>query len=119
MILYRIISEQEWIKAKAEGKVPRCNSDNRANCVHLTKFEDIKQVSAAFFTKDEKPVVIEVDTENFGEALYWESPNIKKPWHQPNVRIDNISLKDVKRYCYLNSLGINQFEIGEFQSLSN
>jgi uncharacterized protein (DUF952 family) len=114
MILYRIISEQEWFKAKAEGKVPRCNSDNRDNCVHLTKFEDIKQVSAAYFSKDEKPVVIEIDTEDFEEDIYWESANIKKPWDQPNLKIDNIRLKHVKRFCYLKPLGINEFEIGEF-----
>jgi uncharacterized protein (DUF952 family) len=118
MILYRIISEQEWHKAKAEGKVPRCNSDNRDNCVHLTKFDDIKQVSAAYFTNDEKPVVIEIDTEEFEKDIYWESPNIKKPWHQPNARIDNFSLIDVKRYCYLQPLGINEFEIGEFLTSS-
>ena len=117
MFLYRIISEQEWIKAQSEGKVPRCNSDIRDNCVHLTKFEDIKQVSTAYFTKDEKPVIIEIDAGKFGNKLYWETPSQQKPWQQPNVRIDNIMLDQVKRFCYLQPLGINEFEIGEFMSV--
>ena len=119
MNLYRIISEEEWIKTKADGKVPRCNSDKRAGHVHLNKFEDIKLVASKYFAKEEKPVVVEVDTTELEGKLFWELATKEKPWEQPYLRVENINLMYIQRFCYLisNPKGNNDFEIGEFFDL--
>ena len=102
MMLYRIISMEEWIKSKEEGKVPRCKSDERENCIHLTKYEDIVLVTNKYFIKEEKPVVIEIDSEIFKEQITWVSPTAEKPWHQPNLHLENIPYNIISRFCRLN-----------------
>jgi uncharacterized protein (DUF952 family) len=49
MVLYRVISEEEWQVTKRDKKVPRCKSDERAGCVHLTKYADILLVANNIF----------------------------------------------------------------------
>lgn len=116
MLLYRIISKEEWIKAIKDEKVPRCNSDKRDNCVHLTKFSDIKLVSGKYFVEEEAPVVLEVDISGLENKLSWQSPTIEKPWHQPNLHIENIELENVKRLSHLiYSKKNNEFEVGDFE----
>ena len=114
MILYRIISMEEWIKSKEEGKVPRCKSDEREDCIHLTKYEDIVLVTNKYFTKEEKPVVIEIDAEIFKENITWVSPTAGKPWHQPNLHFENIPYNIISRFCPLHFNDQTQtFEIPE------
>ncbi len=119
MKLYRIIPEEDWIKTKIDGKVPKCNSDKRAGSVHLNKFRDIKLVASKYFIKDEKPVVVEIDTTDLEEKIFWEEPTKEKPWEQPNLRADNIDFRYIKRLCYLipDPQKNNGFEIGEFIDL--
>ena len=114
MMLYRIISKDEWTTSKEEGKVPRCRSDERENCIHLNKYEDIVLVANKYFIKEEEPVVIEIDAEIFKDQITWVSPTIEKPWHQPNLHLENIPCNIISRYCHLNFNDQSQtFEIPE------
>lgn len=122
MNLYRIISENEWIQSKKDGKVPRCNSDSRAGHINLNKFEDIKTVADKYFESAENPVVLEVEiSSKLYKKLTWEQANEEKNWEQAHLQIDNINLKDVKRYSFLivNDKRNGQFEIGKFSSSTN
>ena len=101
MKLYRIISKEEWLISKNEGKVPRCKSDERDNCIHLNKYEDITLVTNKYFVKEEEPVVTEVDSPRFEDKLKWEAPTPDKPWLQPNLFIENIPFNTISRFCYL------------------
>lgn len=51
MMLYRIISNEEWITSQEEGKVPRCKIDERENCIHLTKYEDLVLVTNKYLLR--------------------------------------------------------------------
>lgn len=117
MYLYRIISGEEWDQTRQDRKVPRCPSDERDNCVHLTKAEDVTMVANQYFTMEEKPVVLEVDVTDFEDKIVWLEPTIEKPWNQPNADIENIGWRNIKRYARfvdLKGTGGN-FETGEFQ----
>ncbi len=115
MMLYRIISNEEWITSQEEGKVPRCKSDEREDCIHLTKYEDIVLVTNKYFIKEEKPVVIEIDAEIFKEQITWVNPTTEKPWHQPNLYLENIPCNIISKFCHLNFNDQTQtFEIPEF-----
>ena len=119
MNLYRIIPEEDWIKTRADGKVPKCNSDKRAGHIHLNIFEDIKIAANKYFTKEEKPVVVEVDATDLEEKIFWGNPTKEKPWKQIYLRSDNIEFRYIKRFCYLipDPKKSNDFEMGEFIDL--
>lgn len=102
MKLYRIMSKDEWLISQYDGKVPRCKSDERDNCIHLNKYEDIVAVTNLYFVKEEEPVVIEIDAEKYREQINWLPPSLVKPWHQPNLNLDNIPFDEISRFCYLN-----------------
>ncbi len=108
------MSKDEWLVSQHQGKVPRCKSDERDNCIHLNKYEDIVTVTNMYFTMEEEPVVIEIDAEKYMEQIKWISPSLVKPWHQPNLNHDNIPFNIISRYCYLNFNDKSQtFEIPE------
>lgn len=116
MYLYRIISEEEWITTKKENKVPRCKSDQRDNCVHLNKYEDVILVTNKYFVRDENPVVLEIDISDFESRIVWKEPTVEKPWYQPNADIENIEWRNIKMYSYLipHVEKENEFMIGSF-----
>jgi uncharacterized protein (DUF952 family) len=118
MVLYRVISEEEWHITKRDKKVPRCKSDERDGCVHLTKYEDVSLVASKYFVEEEHPVVIEIDITSFQNKIVWIAPTIEKPWQQPNAFIENLNLNDILRYAYLvpGTEKVNEFTIGSFLS---
>src|SRR5687768_5187122 len=101
MYLYRIISEEEWQQTIKDKKVPRCNSDKRDDCVHLTRYEDLEHVASKYFVKEEKPVVLKIESQPFEEKISWIEPTDEKPWQQPNANIENIDWKYINGYTYL------------------
>lgn len=112
MNLYRIISKDQWIQSKKDGKVPRCNSDRRAGHVHLNKYSDIKMVANKYFEHAENPVVIEVNiSSELKKKLTWEKPNEYKNWEQAHLQIENIDLKDIDKFTYLKLIGNNKFDL--------
>ena len=115
MKLYRIISKDEWIQSKKEGKVPRCNSDRRADHVHLNNFEDIKTVANKYFEHSENPVVIELNvSSDLKKKLTWENPTYEKNWEQAHLQIENIDMKYVERFSFLELVDGGKFDIGKF-----
>lgn len=118
MYLFRIISAEEWDQTKQDRKVPRCPSDERDNCVHLTRFEDVTLVANKYFTIEENPVVLEVDITDFEDKITWIEPTLEKPWNQPNADIKNIDWRNIKRYARFIPFEEKEgdFQIGEFQN---
>lgn len=117
MYLYRIISGEEWDQTKQERRVPRCPSDERDNCVHLTRLEDVTLVAHKYFTLDENPVVLAVDITDFEDKIVWIEPTIEKPWNQPNADIKNIEWRYIKKYAGFKRFEGREsdFQISEFQ----
>jgi uncharacterized protein (DUF952 family) len=106
-ILYRILDKISWEQAQAEGKVPRCSSDERAGHVHLNTREHVETVAKAFFEPNEEPIVLEVDTSSFARNVVWYPPTDEKPWDQPCAKIDAIPLDAVLRTHGLKSIETN------------
>ena len=93
--LYRVIDADSWAEALEKGVVPRCQSDERANQVHLNTEESVEAVADLYFVQAEKPVALEIDPTGFSSAIYWLEPTDLKPWPQPCARISNIPLVSV------------------------
>lgn len=64
MKLYRVVDRESWQAAQLTGRVPRCNSDNRADHVHLDLMGSIEVVAGAYFDPSESPLVLEIDVES-------------------------------------------------------
>lgn len=117
MNLYRIISGEEWDQTKQNRKVPRCKSDERDNCVHLTRFEDLTLVATKYFTIEENPVVLEVDITDFNDKIIWREPTLDKTWKQPDAQIPNIEWRNIKGFAHFMTLPEKEGDliIGKFQ----
>ena len=101
MKLYRVVDQESWQAAQLSGKVPRCNSDKRADHVHLNLLESVEAVAAAYFEPIEIPLVLEIDTDSLGCEIVWHEATEHKPWKQPCAKIDSIPLKSVTRVVTL------------------
>ena len=93
--LYRVIDADSWAEALKKGVVPRCQSDERADRVHLNTEESVEAVANLYFVQAEKPIALEIDPTEFSSAIYWLEPSEQKPWPQPCARISNIPLGSV------------------------
>ena len=97
MKLYRVVDRASWRTTQLSGFVPRCNSDQRENHVHLNLRESVERVAAAYFEPCEEPLVLEVDAESLGCEITWQEPSDQKPWKQACAQIKNIPLESVMR----------------------
>lgn len=95
MTLFRVIPQQIWHKTQTLGFVPRCGNDLREDCVHLNVKEAVTFSANRYFTLEEAPMVIEVDTAEFENALEWLPPTENEPWTHPRANISNIPLASV------------------------
>lgn len=101
MNLFRVITHQNWQKAQTLGYVPRCGNDLRLDCVHLNLKEGVEYSANVYFTLEEAPVVLEINTATFKDKLEWLPPTQEKPWPQPRANVANISLSAVVSTCAL------------------
>lgn len=99
--------------------MPRCRSDERDNCVHLTKYEDIILVANKYFVRNENPIVLEIDISEFEDKIVWADPTMEKPWHQPNAAIQNILWKNILAYAHLEPASDTsaEFVLAQFHKL--
>ncbi|MBP5979331.1 MAG: DUF952 domain-containing protein [Halomonas sp.] len=95
MHLYRVMTMANWRKAQSQGYVPRCGNDHRADCVHLNVNEAVAFSATRYFTLEEVPVVIEVDSTGFKDKIEWLPPTQDQPWQKPRAHIDHIPLSAV------------------------
>ena len=72
--LYRVVNKTDYEKALETGFVPRCNSDERANLVHLNIKQSVEIVASTYFDVSEFPVVLEVNPSSFSQAISWHEP---------------------------------------------
>ena len=93
--LYRVVNKTDYEKALETGFVPRCNSDERANLVHLNIKQSVEIVASTYFDVSEFPVVLEVNPSSFPQAISWHEPTKAKPWKEARAAIQNIAMQSV------------------------
>ncbi|WP_046080492.1 DUF952 domain-containing protein [Halomonas sp. HG01] len=94
-ILYRVLPSATWKEAKETGVVPRCGNDHKADGVNLNLPEAVEYTAHKYFTSDEDPVLLKVDTADFEDRIEWRPPLDHEPWQRPLARIDGIPLESV------------------------
>jgi len=93
--LFRVVSSATWKQAQAQGTVPRCGNDHRADGVHLCLPQVIAYTTNTYFTADEHPMLLEVDIAPFAEQIEWRAPTDSEPWQRPLARIPGIPVDSV------------------------
>jgi uncharacterized protein (DUF952 family) len=93
--LFRVVSAEDLRRAQASGRVPRCPSDDRSNCIHLNFREDVEAVAAAYFSPEEKPVALEIRRVDIAGQLTLGDAVASKPWqqhllHQPSILFSTV-----------------------------
>lgn len=94
-ILYRVLPLTTWQQARAAGRVPRCGNDHKADGVNLSLAEAIEYTARRYFTADEQPVVLTVDTSGFSQRIEWREPLANEPWLRPLARIPGLPVASV------------------------
>lgn len=95
MQLYRVITEKNWQEALRLGYVPRCGNDKKEDGIHLNLAEAVEYTANRYFTEDEKPLILVVNTESFSEQIEWRDSTTTEPWQRPLAKIDNLPLNFV------------------------
>lgn len=95
MQLYRVITEKNWQAALRLGYVARCGNDKKEDGIHLNLAEAVEYTANRYFTEDEKPLVLVVNTKSFSERIEWRDSTTTEPWQRPLAKIDNLPLNVV------------------------
>ncbi|WP_445010525.1 DUF952 domain-containing protein [Vreelandella stevensii] len=95
MQLYRVITEKNWQEALRLGYVPRCGNDKKEDGIHLNLAEAVEYTANRYFTTDEKPLVLVVNTDSFSERIEWRNSTTTDPWQKPLAKINNLPLNAV------------------------
>ncbi len=114
-LLYRVVDKNSYESALKSGLVPRCNSDERSNLVHLNTKNDVELVASTYFEKQEVPVVLEINSESFVEQISWHEPTANKPWLEVRAKIKNINMNHVTaiyELSHIESSDLIKFKIG-------
>ncbi len=93
--LFRVVSTDDLRRSEASGRVPRCPSDERSDCIHLNFREDVEAVATAYFSPEENPVALEIRRRDIDGQLTLGDAVPGKPWrqvllHQPNILFSTV-----------------------------
>ncbi|MBB3142530.1 DUF952 domain-containing protein [Halomonas organivorans] len=75
--------------------MPRCGNDHRADGVNLNLAEAVPYTVHKYFVAEERPVVLEVDPQDFAEHIEWRAPLPDEPWERPLARIPGLPVEAV------------------------
>ena len=70
--VYKVVSQQEWAAAEAEGVFLGADIDKRDGYIHLSSGEQVEQTVALYFDDRDDLVLVALEAERLGEALKWE-----------------------------------------------
>lgn len=74
MQLYRVITEKNWNESLRLGYVPRCGNDKKEGGIHLNLAKAVEYTANRYFTEDEKPLILVINTDSFSEQLELRDP---------------------------------------------
>lgn len=95
--LFRVIREALWLEYQHTDALPRCGNDNKADRIHLNVREAVESIAEAYFSPEEKPIVLEIDPAGFADQIEWLQAGTDRPWPQPLANIPNLPVSAVVR----------------------
>ena len=70
--IYKIMSEVEWAKTKAEGKFAGAEIDLADGYIHFSTAQQVRETVAKHFANRSDLVLLTVNSDRFGDAIKWE-----------------------------------------------
>ena len=70
--IYKIMSEAEWAKAKAEGEFVGAEIDLADGYIHFSTAQQVRETAAKHFANRSDLVLLSVNSDGLGAAIKWE-----------------------------------------------
>ena len=112
LLLYRIIPKAEWADTVANREVPLCGADERDGFVHLSTVETLLETAGLYFTPDEEPIALEIESTRLGDSLKWEPVGSRGGVEFPHLYGGGIPLESITGVVVLVADGVGQFRLG-------
>ena len=72
MRIYRLITSQDWLDAQKVGKLTATDADKASGFMHFSPASEVAETARRYFETDPPPLVLELDSVDFGQALKME-----------------------------------------------
>ncbi|MEP3479685.1 MAG: DUF952 domain-containing protein [Fuerstiella sp.] len=70
--IYKIMSEAEWVKAKADGEFAGAEIDLADGYIHFSTAQQVRETAAKHFANRADLVLLSVNSDGLGAAIKWE-----------------------------------------------
>ncbi|MEU2702832.1 MULTISPECIES: DUF952 domain-containing protein [Micromonospora] len=71
-MIYKILTDDEWTQARADGRFAGTAMDRQDGYVHLSAADQVVETARRFFAGVTGLTVLAVDESRLGDALRWE-----------------------------------------------
>ncbi|MEU4593739.1 MULTISPECIES: DUF952 domain-containing protein [Micromonospora] len=71
-MIYKILTDDEWTRARADGRFAGTAMDRQDGYVHLSAADQVVETARRFFAGVTGLTVLAVDESRLGDALRWE-----------------------------------------------
>ncbi|MEU0081155.1 DUF952 domain-containing protein [Micromonospora tulbaghiae] len=72
-MIYKILSDDEWARARADGRFAGTAMDRQDGYVHLSAADQVVETARRFFAGVTGLTLLAVDEARLGDALRWEA----------------------------------------------
>jgi uncharacterized protein (DUF952 family) len=72
VMIYKIISRQEWVAAQSSGQFDGSDIDRRDGYIHFSTAKQVRETALLHFRGKPDLIVLEVPSEALGAAIVWE-----------------------------------------------
>lgn len=72
MVIYKILTTDEWVRARAAGVFTGTEMDRRDGFIHLSAADQVVETARRVFAGVTGLTLLAVDPERLGDALRWE-----------------------------------------------
>lgn len=72
MVIYKILTTSEWVRARAAGEFTGTEMDRQDGFIHLSAADQVVETARRVFAGVTGLTVLAVDPDRLGDALRWE-----------------------------------------------
>ena len=72
MRIYRLITTQDWALAQTVGSLTPNDADKASGFMHFSPAAEVAETARRYFNANSPPLVLELDSEDFGQDLKME-----------------------------------------------
>ena len=110
--VYRVIIPEDWAIAQQQGHVPAVAIDRKDGYFHLSPHDQILTTAKLYFTAEQSPAVLELEAEQLGASLVWETVAERGGRNFPHYYGDTLPLTAVTAFIELDAQDDGSFQFG-------